>query len=91
MILSTDFEDDDGYRDFRPRMPKRQRVPPVVQLCKEMMPDIRTLGETVKAFEEDIKFLSEAIVNEFGNEEYFRDALLKTLYAVVVELSLIHI
>ncbi|KAM3162749.1 MIF4G domain-containing protein [Lachancea thermotolerans] len=79
------FDDDDGYRDFRPRMPKRQRVPPVVQLCKEMMPDIRTLGETVKAFEEDIKFLSEAIVNEFGNEEYFRDALLKTFYAVVVE------
>ncbi|SCV05215.1 LANO_0H02586g1_1 [Lachancea nothofagi CBS 11611] len=82
---TRNFDDDDGYRDFRPRMPKRQRVPPVVQLCKEMMPDIRTLGETVKAFEEDIKFLSEAIANEFGNEEYFRNALLSTLYAVVVE------
>ncbi|SCU96947.1 LAME_0F17986g1_1 [Lachancea meyersii CBS 8951] len=82
---SRNFDDDDGYRDFRPRMPKRQRVPPVVQLCKEMMPDIRTLGESVKAFEEDIKFLSEAIANEFGNEEYFQDALFKTLYAVIVE------
>lgn len=85
MILPVDFDDDEGYRDFRPRMPKRQRVPPVVQLCKEMMPDIRTIGESVKAFEEDIKFLSEAIINEFGNEEYFRNALLKTLYAVAVE------
>lgn len=85
MILSLDFDDDDGYRDYRPRMPKRQRIPPVVQLCKEMMPDIRTIGESVKAFEEDIKFLSEAIVNEFGNEKYFRTALLSTLYAVVVE------
>ncbi|SCU87100.1 LADA_0E01992g1_1 [Lachancea dasiensis] len=82
---SRNFDDDDGYRDFRPRMPKRQRIPPVVQLCKEMMPDIRTLGETVKAFEEDIKFLSEAIANEFDNEEYFRNALLSTLYAVVLE------
>ncbi|SCU99696.1 LAMI_0G00232g1_1 [Lachancea mirantina] len=80
-----DFEEDDGYRDFRPRMPKRQRVPPVVQLCKEMMPDIKTIGESVKAFDDDIKFLSEAIINEFDNEEYFRDALLNTFYAVVTE------
>ncbi|SCU92585.1 LAFA_0F11562g1_1 [Lachancea sp. 'fantastica'] len=82
---SRNFDEDDGYRDFRPRMPKRQRIPPVVQLCKEMMPDIRTLGESIKAFEEDIKFLSEAIANEFGNEEYFQDALYKTISAVIVE------
>lgn len=81
----ADFEKDESYRDFRPHVPKRQRVPPVVQLCKEMMPDIRTIGESVKAFEEDIQFLSEAIVNEFGHEEYFNNALLLTFRAVVLE------
>lgn len=85
MILPSDFDDDEGYRDFRPRVPKRQRLPPVVQLCKEMMPDIRTIGESVKAFEEDIKFLSDAIVNEYGHEDYFNNALLKTFRAVVLE------
>ncbi|CAI4048653.1 hypothetical protein N7582_004429 [Saccharomyces uvarum] len=80
-----DFDEDENYRDFRPRMPKRQRIPPVVQLCKEMMPDIRTIGESVKAFEDDIKFLSEAIMNEYGHEDYFNDALLSTFNAVVVE------
>lgn len=86
MIMTVDFEEeDDGYHDFRPRMPKRQRIPPVVQLCKEMMPDIRTIGESVKAFEEDIKFLSEAIINEYGHEDYFNDALLSTFRAVVLE------
>lgn len=85
MILPSDFDDDAGYRDFKPRMPKRQRVPPVVQLCKEMMPDIRTIGESVKAFEEDIKFLSDAIVNEYGHEDYFNNSLLKTFRAVVLE------
>lgn len=85
MILPLDFDEDENYRDFRPRMPKRQRIPPVVQLCKEMMPDIRTIGESVKAFEDDIKFLSEAIMNEYGHEDYFNDALLSTFNAVVVE------
>lgn len=85
MILPIDFDDDTGPRDFRPRMPKRQRVPPVVQLCKEMMPDIRTIGESVRAFPEDIKFLSDAIVNEYGHEDYFNEALLKTFRAVVFE------
>ncbi|QLL30527.1 hypothetical protein HG536_0A03450 [Torulaspora globosa] len=85
MILPLDFDEDEGYRDFRPRVPKRQRLPPVVQLCKEMMPDIRTIGESVKAFEEDIKFLSDAIVNEYGHEDYFNNALLKTFRAVVLE------
>ena len=85
MILQTDFDDDDGYRDFRPRMPKRQRVPPVVQLCREMMPDIRTIGESAKAFEEDIQFLSEAISNEYGHEDYFNESLLKTFNAIVME------
>lgn len=85
MILPLDFDDDEGYRDFRPRVQKRQRLPPVVQLCKEMMPDIRTIGESVKAFEEDIKFLSDAIVNEYGHEDYFNNALLKTFRAVVLE------
>lgn len=85
MILPLDFDDDDGYRDFKPRVQKRQRLPPVVQLCKEMMPDIRTIGESVKAFEEDIKFLGDAIVNEYGHEDYFNNALLKTFRAVVLE------
>lgn len=80
-----DFDDEDYYHDYRPRMPKRQRVPPVVQLCKEMMPDIRTIGESKKAFEDDIKFLSEAIANEYGHEDYFNNALLETLMAVVLE------
>lgn len=85
MIMTVDFEEDEGYHDFKPRMPKRQRVPPVVQLCKEMMPDICTIGESVKAFEEDIKFLSDAIINEYGHEDYFNDALLSTFRAVVLE------
>lgn len=85
MILSIDFDDESGPRDFRPRMPKRQRVPPVVQLCKEMMPDIRTIGESVRAFEEDIKFLSDAIANEYGHEDYFNNALFSTFCAVVCE------
>ncbi|AET40477.1 Sto1p Ecym_6080 [Eremothecium cymbalariae DBVPG len=85
MILSKDYEEEDGYRDFRPRYPKRQRLPPVVQLCKDMLPDIRTIGESVKAFEEDIKFLSEAIINEFGNDEYFNSALLSTFNALILE------
>ncbi|AMD21771.1 HFL085Cp [Eremothecium sinecaudum] len=80
-----DYEEEDGYRDFRPRYPKRQRLPPVVQLCKDMLPDIRTIGESVKAFEEDIKFLSEAIINEFGNDEYFNNALLSTFNALILE------
>ena len=66
-------------------MPKRQRVPPVVQLCREMMPDIRTIGESAKAFEEDIQFLSEAISNEYGHEDYFNESLLKTFNAIVME------
>ncbi|CCK70484.1 Sto1p KNAG_0E02230 [Huiozyma naganishii CBS 8797] len=82
----ADFGEDDEYRqDFRPHVQKRQRVPPVVQLCKEMMPDICTIGESAKAFEDDIKFLSEAIVNEYGHEEYFNNALLSTFLAVVLE------
>lgn len=85
MILPLDYDDDDGYRDFKPRVQKRQRLPPVVQLCKEMMPDIRTIGESVKAFEEDIKFLGDAIVNEYGHEDYFNNALLKTFRAVILE------
>ncbi|SSD58997.1 related to Nuclear cap-binding protein complex subunit 1 [Saccharomycodes ludwigii] len=88
MILYADPEDDDYSginRDFRPRVQKRQRLPPVVELCRQMMPDICTIGESISAFEEDIKFLGEAIVSEFNNEEYFRNALLSTLYAVVVE------
>ncbi|CCF55481.1 hypothetical protein KAFR_0A00430 [Kazachstania africana CBS 2517] len=80
-----DFDDDEYYRDFKPRRPKRQRVPPVVQLCKEMMPDIRTIGESKKAFEDDIKFLSDAIINEYGQEEYFNNALLQTFTAVTFE------
>lgn len=79
------FEDDEYRRDTRPHYQKRQRLPPVVQLCKEMMPDITTIGESQKAFDDDIKFLSEAIANEFGHEEYFNDALLKTFRAVVLE------
>lgn len=79
------FEDDEYRRDTRPHFQKRQRLPPVVQLCKEMMPDITTIGESPKAFDDDIKFLSEAIANEFGHEEYFNDALLKTFRAVILE------
>ncbi|CCH62326.1 hypothetical protein TBLA_0H00330 [Henningerozyma blattae CBS 6284] len=86
MILQPDFVDDDeGFHDYRPRGPKKQRIPPVVQLCKEMMPDIRTIGESIKAFDDDIKFLSEAISNEYGHEEYFNDALLQTLKSVIFE------
>ncbi|CAL9730429.1 nuclear cap-binding protein complex subunit 1 [Monosporozyma unispora] len=82
----NDFDDDDYYQqEYRPRFQKKQRVPPVVQLCKEMMPDITTIGESKKAFEDDIKFLGEAIINEFGHEEYFNNALLSTLKAVVLE------
>lgn len=82
----NDFNDDDYYQqEHRPRFQKKQRIPPVVQLCKEMMPDITTIGESKKAFEDDIKFLSEAIINEFGHEEYFNNALLNTLKAVVLE------
>ncbi|CDO96175.1 unnamed protein product [Kluyveromyces dobzhanskii CBS 2104] len=84
MILA-DYEEESGYREARPHFSKRQRLPPVVMLCKDMMPDIRTMGESAKAFPEDIKFLSEAIVHEFGNEEYFNNALLKTFRAVVLE------
>lgn len=84
MIL-VDYEEESGYREARPHFAKRQRLPPVVMLCKDMMPDIRTMGESVKAFPEDIKFLSEAIVHEFGNDEYFNNALLKTFRAVILE------
>lgn len=84
MILA-DYEEEGGYRDFRPRYPKRQRLPPVVLLCKDMMPDIKTMGESAKAFSEDIKFLSEAIVHEYGNDEYFNNAFLKTLRSVILE------
>ena len=82
-----DNEDEDDYyqHEFRPRMQKKQRIPPVVQLCKEMMPDITTIGESKKAFEEDIRLLSEAIVNEFDHDEYFNNALLSTFRAVVLE------
>lgn len=83
--FDNDDEDDYYQHEFRPRMQKRQKIPPVVQLCKEMMPDITTIGESKKAFEEDIKLLSEAIVNEFGHDEYFNNALLSTFRAVVLE------
>lgn len=78
-------DDEDSYQDYRPRVPKRQRIPPVVQLCKEMMPDICTIGESTKVFADDIKFLSEAIISEFGHEDYFNNALLDTFRAVVLE------
>ena len=81
-----DYEDDaESFRDFGPRLPKRQKIPPVVQLCKEMMPDICTIGESLKAFPDDIKFLSEAIINEYAHEAYFNDALLDTFRAVILE------
>lgn len=78
-------DDDESFQDYRPRVPKRQRIPPVVQLCKEMMPDISTIGESTKAFADDIKFLSEAIISEYGHEDYFNNALLSTLRAVTLE------
>ncbi|CAB4254460.1 similar to Saccharomyces cerevisiae YMR125W STO1 Large subunit of the nuclear mRNA cap-binding protein complex, interacts with Npl3p to carry nuclear poly(A)+ mRNA to cytoplasm [Maudiozyma barnettii] len=78
-------DDDESFQDYRPRVPKRQRIPPVVQLCKEMMPDICTIGESPKAFADDIKFLSEAIVSEYGHEDYFNNAFLSTLRAVTLE------
>ncbi|CCF57928.1 hypothetical protein KAFR_0D02800 [Kazachstania africana CBS 2517] len=57
----------------------------IVYLCKNMMPDICTIGESRKSLQEDVLFLSEAICKEFENSTYFRIALLSTLLAVVLE------
>lgn len=91
MILITDFDNDnyDDYNhqnEFKPRfINKKKKLPPIVQLCKEMMPDIKTIGESIKAFDDDIKFLSDAISNEFDHDIYFNNALLKTFNSVIIE------
>ncbi|CCE64111.1 hypothetical protein TPHA_0G02740 [Tetrapisispora phaffii CBS 4417] len=49
------------------------------------MPDICTIGESVNIFEDDIHFISEAIVHELDHSSYFNDALMDTLKAIVFE------
>lgn len=77
-----EFEDAPGDFDG-----KRQHNDPVLELVSNICKDIRRLGENanLNAQIDDISYISNPIVAEFEKIDKLREAVLSTLYAVVVE------
>lgn len=66
---------------------KRQHVDPVTELISNICKDIRRIGENSNLANQvdDISYISNPIVAEFEKIDKLRDAILSTLYAVVIE------
>ncbi|KAH3681038.1 hypothetical protein WICMUC_000019 [Wickerhamomyces mucosus] len=64
---------------------KRFRLPPIIELSKSVCADICTLGESPKRYVEDVEYMPKPIIQNFEQEQFFKDAILETLYAVTIE------
>lgn len=66
---------------------KRQHVDPTVELISNICKDIRRIGENsnLAAQTDDIAYILNPIVAEFEKIDKLREAVLNTLYAVVIE------
>lgn len=66
---------------------KRQHVDPVTELISNICKDIRRIGENANLANQvdDISYISNPIVAEFEKIDKLRDAILSTLFAVVIE------
>lgn len=66
---------------------KRQHVDPVNELISNICKDIRRIGENANLANQvdDISYISNPIVAEFEKIDKLREAILLTLYAVVIE------
>lgn len=66
---------------------KRQHVDPVTELISNICKDIRRIGENSNLANQvdDISYISNPIVAEFEKIDKLREAILSTLYAVVIE------
>ena len=66
---------------------KRQRIDPAQELINNVCKDIRRLGENsnVATQIDDVNYISNPIVAEFEKIESLRNAILSTMYALVIE------
>ncbi|KAI5957951.1 GCR3 [Candida theae] len=91
-----EFEGQPGYSNdshFPPQQPsfeyefKRQRIDPAQELINNVCKDIRRLGENsnVATQVDDVNYISNPIVAEFEKIEGLRNAILSTMYALVIE------
>lgn len=66
---------------------KKQHVDPTAELITNICKDIRRIGENNNLANQmdDISYISNPIVAEFEKIDKLRDAILSTLYAVVIE------
>lgn len=66
---------------------KRQHVDPITELISNICKDIRRIGENANLANQvdDITYISNPIVAEFEKIDKLREAILATLYAVVIE------
>ncbi|QRG37773.1 hypothetical protein FDK38_002156 [Candidozyma auris] len=75
-----------GYDDYDDPT-KRQHIDPTAELITNICKDIRRIGESSNLANQvdDISYISNPIVAEFEKIDKLRDAVLSTLYAVVIE------
>lgn len=82
-----DYDEGSGYQNDADDAAKRMRPDPVAELVTNICKDIRRIGEVpnLASQVDDIVYISNPIVVEFEKIDALRDAVLRTLYAVVVE------
>lgn len=83
-----DFEGSSGpHVDEYDDPSKKQHVDPVVELISNICKDIRRIGENSNLANQvdDISYILNPIVAEFEKIDKLREAILNTLYAVVLE------
>ena len=91
-----EFEEQSGYVNesrFPPQQQsfsyesKRQRIDPAQELINNVCKDIRRLGENsnVATQIDDVNYISNPIVAEFEKIESLRNAILSTMYALIIE------
>jgi nuclear cap-binding protein subunit 1 len=75
------YEDNSGYEG------KRQHIDPAQQLITNVCKDIRRLGENPNITNQidDVSYISNPIVAEFEKIDNLRNAILNTVYAIVLE------
>ncbi|KAI5950392.1 cbc1 [Candida margitis] len=66
---------------------KRQRIDPAQELINNVCKDIRRLGENsnVATQVDDVNYISNPIVAEFEKIDSLRNAILSTIYALIIE------
>ncbi|CCG21035.1 Gcr3 protein [Candida orthopsilosis Co 90-125] len=91
-----EFEEQSGHANdgrFPPQQQnfdydfKRQRIDPAQELINNVCKDIRRLGENsnVATQIDDVNYISNPIVAEFEKIESLRNAILSTMYALIIE------